>query len=83
MLANFNNCIFQYFPPKTGIWYIYCIIVAGLIAIIKLLNYALHRMYDTTECIKEEAEDELDPQKRYCNSANFSVIFQIKNLSYK
>ncbi|XP_044747747.1 pecanex-like protein 1 [Coccinella septempunctata] len=73
-LLCFPFTIYVYFPPKTLIWYLYCIIVAGLVAVIKILNYALHRMYDTTECIKEETEDELDAQKREEEGIELQVL---------
>ncbi|XP_045480207.1 pecanex-like protein 1 [Harmonia axyridis] len=73
-LLCFPFTIYVYFPPKTLIWYLYCIIVAGLITFIKIVNYALHRMYDTTECIKEETEDELDTQKREDEGIELQVL---------
>lgn len=33
-------------------------------AVIKLVNYGLHHMYDTTECIKEDIDDEWPEQKK-------------------
>lgn len=55
---------FQYFPPNQYIWYLYCASVTVALAVIKLVNYGLHHMYDTTECVREEVEEEWQKQKR-------------------
>lgn len=46
-------------------WYSYCALVTIAFALIKLVNYGLHHMYDTTECVHEEVEDEWQGPKRY------------------
>lgn len=55
---------FQYFPPTAFLWYVYCVSVAVVLTTIKLVNYSLHHMYDTTECIQEEIDDDWHNQKR-------------------
>lgn len=55
---------FQYCPPIEYVWYVYWGSVTLVLMIIKLLNYALHHMYDTTECIQEEVKD-WNETKRY------------------
>lgn len=59
-----NEVTLQYFPPTRYIWYFYCASVAIVFGIVKLVNYGLHHMYDTTECIKEEVEEEWQEQKK-------------------
>ncbi|KAJ8972889.1 hypothetical protein NQ317_008510 [Molorchus minor] len=56
--------IYVYFPPTKYVWYFYCGSVTIAITIIKLINYGLHNMYDTTECIQEEIEDEWQGPKK-------------------
>ncbi|KAF5282134.1 hypothetical protein FQR65_LT02831 [Abscondita terminalis] len=57
--------IYLYFPPSLITWYLYCGIVSITFAVIKLVNYGLHHMYDTTECIKEDIkEKEWDSEKK-------------------
>lgn len=36
------------------VWILYSSAVSLIVTIIKLLNWSLHRMFDTTECIVEE-----------------------------
>ncbi|CAH1237391.1 unnamed protein product [Diabrotica balteata] len=50
-------CIYVYFPPSWTVWYFYCGSVTVGLTILKLVNYGLHHMYDTKECIQEEVED--------------------------
>ncbi|KAJ1522815.1 hypothetical protein ONE63_001968 [Megalurothrips usitatus] len=45
--------IYLYFPPTFLVWGIYCIIVAVLFGVLRLISYGLHHMYDTSECIQE------------------------------
>ncbi|CAH0560950.1 unnamed protein product [Brassicogethes aeneus] len=52
--------IYVYFPPTKYMWYFYCASVTIALAIIKIVNYGLHHMYDTTECIREEIGDGMD-----------------------
>ncbi|ENN80227.1 hypothetical protein YQE_03346, partial [Dendroctonus ponderosae] len=49
-----------YFPPDRSIWYVYCCLIALALGGLKLGNYFLHYVYDTTECITETV-DETDP----------------------
>lgn len=56
--------IFQYFPPTRYIWYFYTATVTIALATIKLVNYSLHHMYDTTECVHVEIEEDWHGQKR-------------------
>ncbi|GJQ81500.1 putative C-terminus pecanex protein [Trypoxylus dichotomus] len=56
--------IYVYFPPTRYIWYSYCALVTIAFTAIKLVNYGLHHMYDTTECVHEEVEDEWQGPKR-------------------
>ncbi|KAK9870316.1 hypothetical protein WA026_006402 [Henosepilachna vigintioctopunctata] len=66
--------IYVYFPPTAYVWYFYCITVTAVIAFIKILNYALHHMYDTTECIKEETREEESTQKREEEGIELQVL---------
>ena len=50
----------QAFPSSLLVWALYSIAVGGTFALIKLVNYRLHHMFDTTEMIKEEASDSGD-----------------------
>lgn len=56
--------IYVYFPPSKFVWYFYCTCVMVVITSIKVINYALHHMYDTTECIQEELEEEWQSKAR-------------------
>ncbi|KAL3266292.1 hypothetical protein HHI36_010472 [Cryptolaemus montrouzieri] len=66
--------IYVYFPPTAYVWYFYCISVTIVIACIKLVNYALHHMYDTSECIKEDPEEEFYPQQREEEGIELQVL---------
>jgi len=48
---------YVYLPPSKLIWYVYCCLVAIGLGVIKFVNYFLHFVYDTTECITETIED--------------------------
>uniref|UniRef100_A0A1Y1K2E8 Pecanex-like protein n=1 Tax=Photinus pyralis TaxID=7054 RepID=A0A1Y1K2E8_PHOPY len=50
--------IYVYFPPSPITWYFYCGIVSLTFTAVKLVNYGLHHMYDTTECIQEDVKEE-------------------------
>ncbi|XP_057670879.1 pecanex-like protein 1 isoform X2 [Diorhabda carinulata] len=50
-------CIYVYCPPSLTVWYFYCGSVTLGLTVLKLVNYGLHYMYDTKECIIEEIED--------------------------
>ncbi|GLV35789.1 pecanex [Carabus blaptoides fortunei] len=56
--------IYVYFPPSAYIWYLYCGSVTLVFTSIKVINYALHHMYDTSECIQEETYDDLPDSER-------------------
>ncbi|XP_060804303.1 pecanex-like protein 1 isoform X2 [Amyelois transitella] len=43
--------VYLYSPPASSGWILYCILVALLFTILKILNHSLHHMYDTSECI--------------------------------
>ncbi|XP_059045383.1 pecanex-like protein 1 [Achroia grisella] len=43
--------VYLYFPPASTGWIVYCVLVALLFTILKILNHSLHHMYDTSECI--------------------------------
>lgn len=61
---DYDWFIFQYLPPSAYIWYLYCGIVSCVILVVKILNYALHHMYDTSECIQEEVCDDWPDSER-------------------
>lgn len=64
---HFQQCLIfclQYFPPSIAGWCVYCSLVSILFGFIKLLNYALHHMYDTTECIIVPPDNTAPPEKR-------------------
>ncbi|XP_018322376.1 pecanex-like protein 1 isoform X2 [Agrilus planipennis] len=65
--------IYLYLPPDKFVWYCYCGIVAVIFATIKLANYALHHMYDTTECI-DEVRDEPHGEKREDEGIELQVL---------
>ncbi|CAH1791928.1 unnamed protein product [Owenia fusiformis] len=44
--------------PSVIIWTIYCGFIGVLFTTVKILNFRLHHMFDTSECIEEEVEDE-------------------------
>lgn len=70
----FSQFFFQYFPPSRYMWYFYCLSVTVVLAVIKLVNYGLHHMYDTSECIHEEVEENWHEEKRYIPQA-FEILF--------
>ncbi|XP_053608711.1 pecanex-like protein 1 isoform X2 [Plodia interpunctella] len=43
--------VYLYSPPASSGWILYCVLVALLFTILKILNHSLHHMYDTSECI--------------------------------
>lgn len=69
--------IFQYFAPTKYIWYFYCASVTFALMFIKLLNYGLHNMYDTTECIQEEVED-WQESKRFVQISNSVTSLKVQ-----
>jgi hypothetical protein len=48
----------QYLPSTITKWALYCGFICLLFGVIKLLNYRLHSMFDTGECVVEEAGEE-------------------------
>ncbi|CAH1958084.1 unnamed protein product [Acanthoscelides obtectus] len=62
-LLGFPFVIYVYFPPASFIWCFYCAAVTVALACIKLVNFGLHHMYDTSECFQEEV-DGWDCKKR-------------------
>ncbi|CAG9859942.1 unnamed protein product [Phyllotreta striolata] len=55
-LLSVPFCIYVYFPSSLIFWYFYCGSVTIVLAVLKLVNFGLHRMYDTKECIQEEVQ---------------------------
>ncbi|XP_023246263.1 pecanex-like protein 3 [Copidosoma floridanum] len=45
--------IYLYFPPSLYVWLSYCSTIILLFGTIKCINHALHRVYDTSECLEE------------------------------
>ncbi|KRT83588.1 hypothetical protein AMK59_4439 [Oryctes borbonicus] len=66
--------IYVYFPPTKYIWYSYCALVTVAFMAIKLVNYGLHHMYDTTECVHEEVEDVWQGPKREEEGIEMQVL---------
>nr|XP_022912748.1 pecanex-like protein 1 isoform X1 [Onthophagus taurus] len=66
--------IYVYFPPTLYLWYGYCILAGAVFAGIKLVNYALHHMYDTTECVQEKVEEEWSGEKREEEGIELDVL---------
>ena len=54
---------FQYSSRSTTIWAIYCASTFIAFTVIKLINYQLHKMYDTSEYIEEKGESEAPADK--------------------
>ncbi|KAH1026647.1 pecanex-like protein 1 isoform X2 [Dendroctonus ponderosae] len=67
-----------YFPPDRSIWYVYCCLIALALGGLKLGNYFLHYVYDTTECITETV-DETDPD----NAKRSEEAIEMQDLSTK
>ncbi|XP_063915633.1 pecanex-like protein 1 isoform X1 [Zophobas morio] len=66
--------IYVYFPPTRYMWYFYCLSVTVVLAVIKLVNYGLHHMYDTSECIHEESEENWQEVKREEEGIELQVL---------
>lgn len=66
--------IYVSFPPTDYMWYCYCAAVAAALSIVKLVNYALHHMYDTTECIQEQVEESWTGPKREDEGIEMQVL---------
>ena len=60
----------QAFPSSLLVWALYSIAVGATFALIKLVNYRLHHMFDTTEMIKEEASDSSDSKSEKNDNAS-------------
>uniref|UniRef100_A0A182SU26 Pecanex-like protein n=1 Tax=Anopheles maculatus TaxID=74869 RepID=A0A182SU26_9DIPT len=43
----------QYFPTTVAVWSIYCVLIAIIITFFKMVNVALHRMYDRARTLSE------------------------------
>ncbi|XP_046384119.1 pecanex-like protein 1 isoform X2 [Ischnura elegans] len=56
--------IYLYFPPSLFVWLTYITTVAVIFATIKVANYRLHHMYDTSECIQESDDDDRPESER-------------------
>ncbi|CAK1542907.1 unnamed protein product [Leptosia nina] len=50
--------VYLYFPPASAGWLVYCLLVAILFTVLKLINHGLHHMYDTNELIVVPTTDE-------------------------
>ncbi|XP_064214797.1 pecanex-like protein 1 isoform X2 [Tribolium castaneum] len=66
--------IYVYFPPTKYMWYFYCLSVTIVLAVIKLVNYGLHHMYDTSECIHEEIDENWQEVKREEEGIELQVL---------
>lgn len=62
ILLQFFVQTFQYFPTTLYVWLSYCSTIIVLFGTIKCINHALHRVYDTTECL-EEPNQNISQQK--------------------
>uniref|UniRef100_A0A182VQA4 Pecanex-like protein n=1 Tax=Anopheles minimus TaxID=112268 RepID=A0A182VQA4_9DIPT len=45
--------IYMYFPTTVAVWSIYCVLIAIIITFFKIVNVALHRMYDRARTLSE------------------------------
>uniref|UniRef100_A0A182N6Y7 Pecanex-like protein n=1 Tax=Anopheles dirus TaxID=7168 RepID=A0A182N6Y7_9DIPT len=45
--------IYMYFPTTVAVWSIYCVLIAIIITFFKMVNVALHRMYDRARTLSE------------------------------
>ena len=55
----------QYFPPPTlYVWLAYAGSVLAFFATVKFYNSRLHGMFDTTECVEQEDEDDSNAADR-------------------
>lgn len=43
----------QYFPKTTATWVLYCLTTGLMVALVKVLNLALHLMYDEAQIVSE------------------------------
>ncbi|XP_022112780.2 pecanex-like protein 1 isoform X1 [Pieris rapae] len=50
--------VYLYFPPASVGWAVYCVLVALVFTVLKVINHGLHHMYDTKELIVVETTDE-------------------------
>uniref|UniRef100_A0A1B6E3I5 Pecanex-like protein n=1 Tax=Clastoptera arizonana TaxID=38151 RepID=A0A1B6E3I5_9HEMI len=66
--------IYVYLDSNMYIWGMYCTSIAVVFSILKSLNMSLHHMYDTTECIIEEKEDDGIESERRRHPINKNVL---------
>ncbi|XP_049826053.1 pecanex-like protein 1 isoform X3 [Aethina tumida] len=71
--------IYVYFPPTKFMWYCYCASVTVVLTVIKLVNFGLHHMYDTGECIREGDEEEWSEQKKEDEGIELQVLSKNKS----
>ncbi|EAL41356.4 AGAP003872-PA [Anopheles gambiae str. PEST] len=45
--------IYMYFPTTVAVWSVYCVLIAIIITFFKMVNVALHRMYDRARTLSE------------------------------
>uniref|UniRef100_A0A182JWU3 Pecanex-like protein n=1 Tax=Anopheles christyi TaxID=43041 RepID=A0A182JWU3_9DIPT len=45
--------VYMYFPTTVAVWSIYCVLIAIIITFFKMVNVALHRMYDRARTLSE------------------------------
>lgn len=74
--------LLQYVDSDMYVWGGYCAAVGLLFSVLKFVNMSLHHMYDTTECIIEEDEDDRTEAERrrqplHKNSRRFKIKFYI------
>ncbi|XP_063226315.1 pecanex-like protein 1 isoform X2 [Bacillus rossius redtenbacheri] len=73
-LLCFPFTVYLYFPPTVYVWGAYCFTITVLFAVLKLANFGLHHMYDTSECIQEAVEDDRpESEKRRMHLQGSSV----------
>ncbi|KAJ8683819.1 hypothetical protein QAD02_019611 [Eretmocerus hayati] len=60
--------IYLYFPSTLYVWLSYCSTIITIFGTIKCINHALHRVYDTTECLEESnrniSQKKLESEKK-------------------
>ncbi|KAF5299608.1 hypothetical protein FQA39_LY11523 [Lamprigera yunnana] len=66
--------IYLYFPPSVITWYLYCGVISLTFTLVKLVNYGLHHMYNTTECIKEDVKEEEWAEKKEDEGIELQVL---------
>lgn len=62
-MIAYTNCPFQTLVPSLIVWTVYCCVIGAAFTIIKVFNYQLHHMFDTSEVIEEKSDKNEEENK--------------------